>query len=121
MSTSKIIKAVVDIDSIINGGYSSETINHISEEINSYSGRITKVVAAPTLFSSPRDDISRPSAVALIIYYEANAEDYKQFSLDLSVVSAVDFSSINLSNTDPNGTVLLPYATEELIIISARY
>ena len=120
MNTPKIIQAVVDIDRIFNGGYDAEQLDAISKKINSESGKITKIVAAPTLFTSPRDDVSRPYAVALIIYYEDNAEDYKPFFLDISAFQAIS-NDIYLGNTDPNGTVLMPYGTQELILITARY
>ena len=116
----KSLTIIVTLDS--NG---VDSLEATSQQLNTVCGKITKVIATPTLFTASRDDAARPQALVVILYYVEDPSDYKPVTLEVNVLPVMSelsgITDVDLKNTNPNATVLLPYATEEVILFTARY
>ena len=117
----KSITIIVTLDST-----GVDSLEATSQQLNTVCGKITKIVSTPTLFTASRDDAARPQALVVIIYYVEDPSDYKPVTLEVNVLPVMSelsngITDVDLENTNQNATVLLPYATEEVILITARY
>ena len=91
--------------------------------INDAKGKITKIVVSPTHYDFPEDNMSRPYALAVVIFYEENATDFRPIKIDLGIQLCVeDFHLENISeNLIPEATVILPYYTSEVLMLYCTY